>query len=150
MTGLAIDIDDQQVLAVLRQLADRLDDLTPALDDVGAALESRVQQRFDLKQDPEGNPWAAWAPSTAELRAKQGRGSLLELTRRMRNSLNHQATRDEVKVGFGVPYAIYHEYGTRRMPRRGLLLTKSQELAPDDQRLVLEILEEYLADASSR
>ncbi|WP_303837479.1 hypothetical protein [Acidovorax soli] len=36
-------------------------------------------------------------------------------------SLNHQADTTSARVGFGQPYAAFHEWGTKHMPRRRLL-----------------------------
>jgi len=60
----------------------------------------------------------------------QGCGSLLEHTRGMRDSISHSVESDAVLVGFGKPYALYHETGTKRMERRGLLATEQGDLAP--------------------
>jgi hypothetical protein len=47
-----------------------------------------------------------------------------------------------VTVGFGRKYALYHEIGTRRMTRRGLLLadTRTGTLAQADIGIVLDTL----------
>jgi len=52
-----------------------------------------------------------------------------------------------VNIGFGVDYAAYHEYGTKHMPRRGLLMEDPEagRLAPEDEQTVLDILRGYLA-----
>lgn len=79
----------------------------PINEAIGAALEQNANLRFDTKTDPAGNPWREWAPSTAKARAAEGRGTLLEYTGRLRDSLTHVADNDSVEVGFGVPYARY-------------------------------------------
>lgn len=111
MTTFRIDIDDRQFVEYFNQLGRKLGDLRPAMDALGALLESRVHLRFDTKTDPAGAAWTPWAPSTAKQRAKSGRGTLLEQTRRMLDSLTHVADEDWLEVGFGVPYAAAHEFG---------------------------------------
>lgn len=113
MTAVAITIDDRQIVDYFHALGQRLGNPRPLLDELGAVLESRVQQRFDTKTDPAGAAWTPWAKSTARQRAKSGRGTLLEQTRRLRNSLTHAADRQSVTVGFGVPYAAAHEFGAQ-------------------------------------
>lgn len=149
MTGITLDLDDATFRAKLQRLIQRMDNLQPALTDIGATLESRVHQRFDFKRDPAGKDWAAWKPSTAGQRAKTGKGELLELTRNMLGSLNHQVDAETVAVGFGARYAIYHEFGTRNMERRGLLTADpaSVTLGEGDREAVLGIVEDYLAES---
>lgn len=97
------------------------------LDAVSGRLEERINLRFDTKQDPDGRPWAPLAATTrARYDAKdQGarRGTLLERTRLMRDGLNRQVLTRDAIVGFDRPYAKYHETGTTRMPRRGLIFS---------------------------
>lgn len=111
MTTLKIELIDRQFADHLAQIAARLGNLRPVFDDIGAVIESRTEIRFALKQDPTGQPWKPWAASTERRRVKEGRGTLLEYTRRMLDSLNHVATPDAALVGFGVPYAASHELG---------------------------------------
>ena len=65
----------------------------------------------------------------------------------MLRSLNHQAGQAEVVVGFGVDYAVFHEYGTRKMPRRGLIFAnpQSETLSADDEQAVIDIINDWLA-----
>lgn len=137
---------DQALLQILADLKARSVNQRPAWDLIGAGLASNADRRFETKTDPTGTPWAPWADSTKAARAKSGRGTLLELTRLMRASLNHQAQDDGVVVGLGRSYAIFHETGTRKMPRRGMLLaaTEPATLGNDDRRLVLDTLMEFL------
>ena len=61
-------------------------------------------------------------------------------------SLNWRADASSVTVVFGQPYAAYHEWGTRRMPRRGLMFENPDAgtLAPDDERAIVDILADLL------
>jgi phage virion morphogenesis protein len=145
-----IEVDDRALRGRLEAMAQRVANPRAVLDDIGALLESRVQQRFDFKRDPAGVGWKAWAESTAFQRAKEGRGELLihggKRSQHLRDTLNHQVTGDSVLVGFGADYAAFHEFGTRRMPRRGLLLANPETgtLGEADARSVLNLLKEYL------
>jgi len=64
----------------------------------------------------------------------------------MLSSLNHRADSDSVRIGFGSPIATFHEWGTVRMPRRGLLTDDPDAgtLAPNDEVAVLSILDTFL------
>lgn len=97
------------------------------LDAVSGRLEERIGLRFDTKRDPNGAAWAPIAESTrlryeAEDEGSR-RGTLLERTGLMRASLNRQVMKRDALVGFGRPYAVHHETGTSKMPRRGLIFS---------------------------
>jgi len=113
MTAITITVDDRQIVQYFHALGQRLGNLQPVLEEIGGKLEERTHIRFDTKTDPTGEQWKEWAPSTARQRAKSGQGTLLEQTRRLRNSLTQVADRQKVTVGFGVPYAAAHEFGAQ-------------------------------------
>lgn len=144
---IAIEIQDSQVLAYLDRLGTRLADMTPALDAIGQRLEERIAMRFETETDPAGKPWAPWAEATRKTYPKDAHRHVLDRYGDMLRSLNHQADRDSVRVGFGQPYAAYHEWGTQHMPRRGLLSTDpaAGTLGEEDQASILDILSTYLA-----
>lgn len=50
-------------------------------------------------------------------------------------------------IGFSTDYAVYHEFGTPMMPRRGLIFDDPEQgsLVLDDQAAILDILSAYLA-----
>ena len=122
---LLIEIDDGEAVAMLRQAIDRLDHTEPLMWRIAALLENNVQMRFDQKVDPNGVSWEKIKDSTrVSLERRHGGsvpGTLLERTREMRNSLESRAGQDWAEVGFGSIIAAYHETGTRKMERRGLL-----------------------------
>ncbi len=131
---------------------------------LGALLERNIEGRFDSKRDPSGLPWAPLAASTkakydradtvrkgrnaGELRK---RGSLLERTRQMRDSLASNAGDDFVEIGMSRlsdngkwNIALLHETSTERMPRRGLFLADPDAGtlgAEDEADLSAEILD---------
>lgn len=127
VTGLdALRADLARGLARLEQPRD----LMAAL---GAVLESNIERRFDSKRDPTGNRWEPLADSTqAKYAAEDGgkrRGTLLERTGQMRNSLATNVGDDYVELGMsrlttGGAWSIplLHETGTEHMPRRGIFL----------------------------
>ncbi|QPF74230.1 virion morphogenesis protein [Roseateles sp. DAIF2] len=147
---LTITVDSGSVAAVLSKLRRRLDDLTPAMASIGQELESRVSGRFETETDPFGQPWEPWAQSTIESYPADGNYRILDRYGDMLSSLNYRATAASVRVGFGQPYAAFHEWGTEYMPRRGLLMGDPDDgtLAPDDETAVLDILSTFLDPAA--
>jgi phage gpG-like protein len=150
----------------LNRAAQRLESPRDLLASLGGVLEARIQRRFDSKRDPSGAAWAPLARSTREKYDREDtnprdgqrarRGSLLERTRRMRNSLaSNVVGEDTVEVGMhaatdGGTYnlALLHEFGTRNMPRRGLYLADpdSGTLGADDEAALLAEISGFLDD----
>ena len=104
---LTITVDDKGLRALFARLLSQADDLTPVMNKIGDALESRVK-------------------------APDSRLSATCWTCHGRRA--------------------YHKYGTRRMPRRGLLFAdpETATLAPDDLDVVISILTDYIAVACPR
>ena len=75
----------------------------------------------------------------------------LNVTPDMLASLTHQADATSVRVGFGKPYAAFHEWGTEHMPRRGLLFDDPDAgtLAEGDEAAVLDIIGVWLDGLTS-
>lgn len=143
---LTITVDDKAFRDSLAQLYRGMGNLTPVMQDIGMALESRISGRFESRTDPNGNAWAPWAQSTVDSYPEDGNRRLLDRYGDMLESLYHQADATSVRVGFGQPYAAFHEWGTERMPRRGLLFSDPDAgtLADGDEAAVLDILGVWL------
>lgn len=143
---LTIDVDDQISRAALMELYGRLADMTPVMESIGMEMEGRVSGRFETRTDPNGQAWAPWAPATVESYPADGNRKLLDRYGDMLLSLNHQASKSSVRIGFGKVYQTYHEFGTRTMPRRGLLFaeTDTGSMGAGDEAAVLDIIGLYL------
>ena len=157
---LTISVEDRAVAAYLQQLQDRLSDLTPVMSEIGAALEGNILQRFETRTDPSGAAWKPWAPNTREgypfaksksatgVKYGAGNARLLDRYGTMLQSLNHQADGHSVTIGFATDYAVFHEYGTQNMPRRGMLMADPDQgsLGEDDEATVLDIITYWLSE----
>jgi phage virion morphogenesis protein len=143
---LTIEIDDREVRRALEQLSRRAQDMSPVMRAIGADMERRMLERFETQTDPTGRKWAPLKPATVA--AKKGRGSILYRFGALQESRNWQADARSVRWGFGQEYAAFHEFGTKKMPRRGLLFADAdrRELAEEDRSLILDTIRAYLAD----
>lgn len=140
--------------ALREQLARAIAELrqpTELLENIGAVLEANVQRRFDRQEDPQGNAWQPLAASTLKGYERKFKGnipgSLLERTRRMRDSLTYNVDGGTVEVGFSDRKALWHELGTKRMPRRGMLTADPEggQLGQADEADVQQEIEAFLA-----
>lgn len=161
MDELTITVDDAELLQALDQAILVLARPRQLMDDIGAKLESNVQLRFDAKRDPTGAPWAPLSAATIDAfyTEKYPRGipgSLLERTRALRNSLSHNTGETWVEIGTARPtkggkwqVGLLHEFGTRTMPRRGLLTADptTGTLGEQDREDILDIVRDALAGA---
>ena len=143
----SITINDCLVVEFLAELGKKAGNLRGLMDEVGQQMETRVSNRFETESDPSGTPWMQWADSTIASYPDDGNGRILDRYGQvgMLASLGHQADDSSVTYGFAMPYAAYHEFGTTRMPRRGLLTLDPDAgtLSDDDQRAVLDTIEAY-------
>lgn len=144
---LVLDIHSQgNIREHIAHLQAMLGDMTEPLASIGMELESRISARFESRTDPSGDPWEPWAESTAASYPDDANGRLLDRYGDMLGSLSHQVTATSVTVGFGQPVATYHEWGTKHMPRRGLLWADPdlETLSEEDEAAVLEILSAWM------
>lgn len=145
--AIAIVVDSKSVMDALNELLRRGQNMRPVMDAIGQRLEESVSGRFESKTDPSGYSWESLKPSTVKSYPKDGNRSLLDRTGDMLGSLNHHADADSVTVGFGVPYALFHEYGTKNMARRGLLLASpdSGKLGDFDEASIIDLVRGYFS-----
>lgn len=71
-----------------------------------------MQSEFVAQKDPYG---AAWAP--LKVRA----GMILSDTGRLRGSVTANSDGGEVRLRVPTSYAVFHQHGTKRMPKRQIL-----------------------------
>ena len=119
------------------------------LQNIGARLELNINQRFIDKVDPDGHAWLPLAPKTVamKLKANKSTSNLLIDSVLLVDSVGYNVGDDWVEVGVAESYGIFHETGTRRMPRRSFLLGdfNAGRLGAGDESDVLDVINEYLA-----
>ena len=146
MIILSIEDNSRSVRNALHRLQQGMKNQRPVMDSIGQELVSRVSGRFETETDPLGQSWEPWAPFTKETYPKDGNGRILDRYGDMLASLNHSADSNSARVGFGKAEAVFHEWGTWKMPRRGMLFADPDagELSPDDDAAVLDIIGVWL------
>ncbi len=103
--GFTLHVDDANILAGLRGLRHAVEDLSPALHEIGDELEQSTVMRFVTNIAPDGSPWAQ---SAAAL--KRGSPTLSDTTL-LRNSIHYVLDGDAVEVGSALAYAGVHQGG---------------------------------------
>ncbi|QAZ66767.1 phage virion morphogenesis protein [Solidesulfovibrio carbinolicus] len=99
---------------LLGRIAALLGDMTPAMDRIGLALVSSIQENFELGHSPDGQ---RWKPSR---RAVLQGGQTLVDTGALMNGIVHEAAADQVTVGPSGPslkYARIHQEGGEIRPK---------------------------------
>lgn len=135
---IVINIDDQHVTDVLRELQRRLDDMQAAMQEVGETLAASTKARFVTSTAPDGTPWArnsqvtylrmieGRAGTTLKKGANAGRvnakGAALAVgkrpligeTHRLSTEIAARASRDSVSIGSSLVYAATQQFGAAK------------------------------------
>ena len=104
-------------------------------NDIGSLLVKRTKDRFEQEVDPDGVPWKPLNRKYAAQKAAEGhRTKILQRTGTLKDSIRkiqgtptgtlYTNTGAGVRIGVDedkVPYARYHQEGTRAIPRRVFL-----------------------------
>ena len=91
--------------AVLNDLLDRTEDLSPLMAQIGAYGEESSVNRFETQKGPDGQTWEKSA------RAKATGGQTLVDSGRYRSSITWNADRDSAEWGTNLIYAGVHQDG---------------------------------------
>lgn len=143
---LNVTISDREVSDLLTYAHGRIKNMRPVMEAIGQEMQSLVSGRFETETDPNGVHWAPWAPSTEATYPANGNRRILDRYGDMLASLNYKATASSTVIGFGMPYATFHEWGTQTMPRRGILTADPDEgtLGEEDQEAVIDMIQSFL------
>lgn len=118
----------------LAALPNRLRNLRPVMQRGIAPAFNRMEERhFKSKGAAFGRRWAPWAASTLAARIKKGnasKGIMRDTDHLYRTLLRGREADSRLRLisgglrldfNIGVPYAIYHQVGTSRMPERQII-----------------------------
>lgn len=128
-----------KAVADIAGLGVRARDPQPIGPEVAAVVNRSTERRFESR----GPGWPPLADETEQ--RKTGSEPLVD-SGRLKSAMTHQAAKqtdqDELTVSSQQepPYARFHQYGTKRMPKREIV-----ELRPSEQRQVAKLVERYVA-----
>lgn len=137
---LSLKFNANQSRNYLNELIKKVQNLTPALHEIGQLMVASTDENFQNEQNIYGVKWKQNTPAT--LHYKASRGFIMKVLQRrgmLRSSIQYRIEGDKVSVGTNLPYGAFHQYGTNRLPKREFLGVSRQ-----DQKEIIAILEDYL------
>jgi len=112
----------------LRQLDDvkeRLQHITPALDEIGREIKTHIEERFHTRTAPDGREWLPVTLNTALYRD----GDSLGLMRSRFASVRYRS----IQYGAKASFAAVHQHGDGRVPARPFAPTDEDQGGPAEQ-----------------
>ncbi|MDD2723564.1 MAG: phage virion morphogenesis protein [Methylovulum sp.] len=105
----SIEIDDAEILRVLRRLQDASSYLRPALLEIGEDLVESTKQRFETSTAPDGSDWLLNS-ALSTLLYKAGDKPLVD-GGTLSHQINKDVTGDTLEVGSTMEYAAMQQFG---------------------------------------
>ena len=138
-----VTLGTEPIEAAMRRLLGAVQDLRPALLDIGEHLLNSTRERFSRMESPAGEPWAKLSDRYAK-RKKKNVSKLLVLDGHLRNLLRYQVTGDELALGTNRIYGAIHQLGGDAVgipiPARPYL-----GLSAEDENAIIQILAEHVS-----
>lgn len=113
-TALHVSVNLGGADATLASIHSALQNMAPALQEIGAEFAERTRQQFSQGQSPAGQPWRPLSAVTQAMRhGRRAGGQPLLDTGRLRASIGAAVQPDgrSVSISTNVPYAAIHQYG---------------------------------------
>ena len=111
----------------LGKAIDRMADLTPAMKRASILMMGSINQNFQQSGRP--MPWAPLAYSTIKEKMRKGYSPKpLIRTGLLRASMAQNISTKGFRIGTAVPYAKYHQLGTKNIPARPYLVFQTQDI----------------------
>ncbi len=117
----------------------------------GSYRRSRVAQQFAKEVDPYGTKQTPLSENYRIWKEKKvGRRSILTFTGKMRSSYGQRFVGLQYTEYFDSDIAVYHQYGTSRLPARPMLPTSDRGLSASDQDKLLQLVDQEISRAWRR
>ncbi|MFK3859296.1 phage virion morphogenesis protein [Pseudoalteromonas rhizosphaerae] len=149
MAGARIDISTKGATAVsdvLTQLVKNLDNLAPALGNVGEHLMLTHRDHFDEQHSPDGDPWQPLSPDYAK-RKKKNKDKILRLNDILRDTFAYNVGDESLEFGTNMEYGAIHQFGgtSDMIPRLAAIPARPfLGLSTDDEKEVIEIMSAFV------
>lgn len=134
-----VEPDDVQIARIFENIAKKGTEFKTIFEKIADEFYESQEKVFGAEGAFEGRArWAELSPRYRAWKEKNYPGMpILQLTGKMKSSLVgsgaegsvYEVSNKELTVGTNVPYAIFHQRGTRRMPQRKIIeVTDRQKL----------------------
>lgn len=132
-----IKVDDKEVQNLLKNLANRLQDMRPLMKKLAGIMHDAVEENFQQ----EGRP--KWKPSKRAM--KQG-GKTLQDTGSLAASISTRYNNNSAVVGTNKKYAAIHQFGGKAGRGRKVTIPARPflKLTNDDLQEIKDAVKEYL------
>ena len=165
-----VELETNEAQAAFARIASHLSDLRPLMTELGEVMIARTKDNFVRGESPDGQKWASKAPST--LAAYTARKDPIDLrplfgpSRQLSSQIFYEATPNELRWGSNLIYAAVMQFGANRgefgtktgvdkngrdfsmpVPWGDIPARPYLGIGADDSRVLIEAIEEYLADA---
>lgn len=159
-----VRLQDEDITRCLGALGAALDDMTPAMGDIGEYLVVSTKDRFAQGTAPDGTSWAPKSPTT--IAVYQRRGDRVDFrplfgpSGRLSSEILYQAHPTSVTVGSNLVYAATMQLGAAKgafgqtsrggpIPWGDIPARPFLGLSTADRSTILEIVAEWLESAAS-
>ena len=157
---ITVQVSDREVRDALNRLREAGADMTPAMRDIAAAMESTAQAAFQHQRSPDGEKWPDLSEHTKARRRKRRKwpGQILHVSGRLAASISSSYNADSAIAGTNLIYAVTHQFGAARgkfgSTRRGRPIPFGDiparpffGISDDLKDEVLDVLAEHLTNA---
>ena len=139
------DSYNDTITPAIQRSLELLGNCTPILEEFGVWQDGVTDDLFRNEVDPYGSPWADLKDSTWKQKHKYGSiNKKLQWSGRMRASVVTQVQGNKFRHGFADQKAIFHDKGTRKMPKRQLLPDPQKGLPPASEKELGDIALRYI------
>jgi phage virion morphogenesis protein len=145
MAGSFVSVDllgEEAIARALNRLLSQLDDLSPALREIGEHMLESTQNRMSRELSPDGQSWEPLSINTIENKSLSGQSDkILRGYGTLADLLNYQLNGNQLMFGSNMEYAATHQFGRERanIPARQFL-----GVSDSDEVEILDILRSHL------
>ena len=164
---LRVELKSDEIFAALDRLAGKLDDMSPAMADVGEYLLESTEERFDRGVAPDGSAWAPKSQTTIDAYTRRGQavdrrplwgpGEGVRLAR----SFHYASGPSFVEIGTNAIQSAVMNFEAKKgafgQTKRGSSIPWGDiparpflGLSETDQENIVELVEEWLEEIAAR
>lgn len=157
-----IEINDAEILAGLAELARRVTDMSPAMENIAEVGVATTKARFPAGVSPDGNQWAPKSPAT--IARYQSRGDTADLrplfgpSGRLHSEISGGAGADFAEWGTNAIYGAVMQFGAgsgefgqaangSKIPWGDIPARPFLGLSDDDQPTMMLVIYEWIGGA---